>query len=78
MSKLKVAMAILQEFFHDGNMGLFNKGNNVGDLMDTVYNDDGLIIKICYQHSYFEVFGLSADEFRVLKRFYKRKGGLVL
>lgn len=39
--------------------------------MVTVYDDAGLTIDICYSYAYFEVFGLSDEDFAELKNFYK-------
>lgn len=38
--------------------------------MTTIYRGNELIINICYYYSYFEVFGLSKDEFNELEKFY--------
>ena len=38
--------------------------------MDALYDDGELRIDICYYYSYFEVFGLSHNDFVELKRFY--------
>lgn len=42
----------------------------VGDWMTNIYNDNGLAIDICYGYSYFEVFGLSDEEFNDLVKYY--------
>lgn len=39
--------------------------------MTTIYKDDELTIDICYDYSYFEVFGLSDTEFEELEDFYE-------
>lgn len=38
--------------------------------MSTIYDEDGLTIDVCYRYSYFEVFGLTDEEFEELKKFY--------
>ena len=38
--------------------------------MQSLYDDGELQIDICYHYSYFEVFGLSYEEFRELELFY--------
>lgn len=38
--------------------------------MSTIYDEDGLTIDVCYYYSYFEVFGLTDEEFEELKKFY--------
>lgn len=38
--------------------------------MENIYSSDGLAIDICYYYSYFEVFGLSEEEFNELRNYY--------
>lgn len=38
--------------------------------MTTIYADGDLIIDICYGYSYFEVFGLSEEDFEELRKYY--------
>ena len=42
----------------------------VGDPMGTIYKDDSIKVLGCYHYSYFEVFGLSRDDFDRLKDYY--------
>lgn len=65
------AKEIIQEHFSDGDCGIFNSRNIMGDRMTTLYCEDGLQVDICYYWAYFEVFGLEQDEWLALKRFYK-------
>lgn len=65
------AKEIIQEHFFDGNCGIFNSRNLVGDCMTTLYREDGLQIDICYGWAYFEVFGLKQDEWLALVKFYE-------
>lgn len=37
----------------------------------TLYEDDEITIDVCQFWSYFEVFGLTDEEFRELKGFYE-------
>ena len=71
MSRLEKAKEIIKENFSSFDCGLFNSRNLVGDDMATLYEEDGLQIDACYGWSYFEVFGLTDDEFGELKDFYK-------
>ena len=76
MRKVDIAKKIIKRYFANGDCGLFSTRNIVGDPMETIYDEDGLTIDICYQYSYFEVFGLSGKEFGELSNFYgslKRK-----
>ena len=70
MNKLEKAKEIIKESWELAKYGMFNSRNNTGDKMFTIYNQDGLVIDICYHYGYFEVFGLSGEEFRELREFY--------
>ena len=70
MDRLEKAKEIIKENFSSYDCGLFNSRNLVGDLMGTIYDKDGLTIDVCDGYSYFEVFGLTDEEFMELKRFY--------
>lgn len=81
------AKEIIKENFSSGDNGLYdgelralfrriryiNNPSFLGDprLMTTLYRGDELIIDICYSHRYFEVFGLTGEEFRELNEYYK-------
>lgn len=76
MRKVDIAKRIIKENFDCGDCGLFYTRNITGDDMETIYDKDGLTIDICYEWSYFEVFGLTVEEFKELSIFYgvlKRK-----
>lgn len=70
MDRLEKAKEIIKENFSLYDCGLFNTRNLVGDSMSTIYDEDGLTIDVCYRYSYFEVFGLTDEEFEELKKFY--------
>ena len=75
MNKLEKAKEIIKENIDDGRCGIYNTRNLIGDTMTNLfkeYKEDGLIIDICYNYSYFEVFGLTDDEFEELKKYYRR------
>lgn len=67
---LEKAKEIVKEYYSVANCGIFNNRNFVGDTMNTIYADNGLMIDICYSQKYFEVFGLSNAEFKELKTYY--------
>lgn len=69
-TNLETAKRVIEEHFKEANCGIFDCRNWVGDPMVTVYDDAGLTIDICYDWAYFEVFGLSDEDFAELKRFY--------
>lgn len=72
MNKLGKAKEIIRENFECGDCGLFSSRNTVGDPMVNLYDKDGLTVDICYSYSYFEVFGLSEDEFDELADYYSQ------
>ena len=70
MANLEKAKEIIREYYRIADCGIFNSRNIVGDVMKTIYEDEGLTIDVCYCYSYFEVFGLSDAEFEELARYY--------
>lgn len=72
MGKLDTAKRVIKENIDDARYGIFNTRNILGDPMDNIYHDDsGLRIDICYEYSYFEVFGLTEEEFTELSYYYE-------
>ena len=69
MNKLEIAKKLIAEHYADA--GIFNTENLVGDSMVTLYDSDGLVVNLCYEWAYFEVFGLTNDEFAKLREYYK-------
>lgn len=74
MGKLDIAKRIIEENFDDGDCGIFDTPNWIGDPMTTLYDKDGLRILICHPYLYFEVFGLTDEDYAELVEFYKRLG----
>ena len=50
--------------------GLFNTRNVVGDKMTNIYISENMQLDICYEYDYFEVFGLTDEEFKDLQNYY--------
>ena len=73
-TKLEKAKEIVKANYKDASYGIFETRNLVGDTIETLYNEDGLTIDICRGWEYLEVFGLEADDFAELKRFYNKLG----
>lgn len=69
-NNLEKAKEIVNTYYSSAAYGIFNSRNIVGDVMDTIYEGEGLVIDVCYGYSYFEVFGLSDVEFEELERYY--------
>lgn len=67
--------AVIQEHFEDGDCGIYDTPNIAGDWMDCIYQNENVKVLICYQWAYFEVFGLSNEEFKDLEKFYHKMRG---
>lgn len=76
MSRLETAKKIIKEHMDTVRWGIYDTRNILGDFMRTIFNEDGLIIDICDDWGYFEVFGLTSEEFLELKKFYESLGGI--
>ena len=58
------------EFLNNGEVKfaqVFNSRNTVNDYMKNVYFADGIMVDYCEDWDYIEVFGLTEDEFNLLK-----------
>ena len=71
MTKLEKAKEVIKDNYKYARCGIFDTRNIVGDDMSNIYEDEELTIDICYPYEYFEVFGLSKDEFNELAMFYE-------
>lgn len=71
MSNLEIAEKIIKDKIMYGRCGIFNTKNTVNDPMVNLYNKDGLKVDICYYWEYFEVFGLTSEEFNELLKYYE-------
>lgn len=70
MSNLEKAKEVVKTYYKYANRGIFDNRNIVGDETRTIYESKGLTIDICFNYSYFEVFGLSDAEFEELESYY--------
>lgn len=70
MSNLEKSKEVIKTNYMNARHGIFDSRNIVGDEMETIYEDEGLTIDICYYYEYFEVFGLSDEEFEELATYY--------
>lgn len=68
--KLDIAKQIIKEHYNEACYGIFASRNILNDPMSCIYDDGELCIDICYYWSYFEVFGLSNNDFTELQKFY--------
>jgi len=71
MNKLEIAKEVVRDNWERLDCGIFDTRNVVGDPMETIYeDDDGLVIDACWGYAYFEVFGLTDEEFEALRDYY--------
>lgn len=70
VAKIDKVKAIIREYFDNANCGIFDCRNITGDTMETIYEEDGVTVDICYGYMYFEVFGLSNEEFAEVEKYY--------
>ena len=70
MDKLQKAKEIIKKYYNEADCGIFNVRNYSDIMMANIYDSDDLAIDICYQYSYFEVFGLDEEQFDELRSFY--------
>ena len=64
MNKIDKLKIFLQENYP--NEQAFNTRNTAYDSMETVYNEDGIMVDYCYYYEYIEIFGLTDVEFEDL------------
>ena len=67
---LEIAKKIIKDNLSYAKSGIFNTLCLMPDEKECLYDDGGLRILICYDWSYFEVFGLSEKDFRILVDYY--------
>ena len=48
--------------------GIFSTANIVGDSIEVIYNNDGIVIGACLYWDYIEIFGLTDDEFKEVQK----------
>lgn len=66
------SIEILKENINVADCGIFFTRNLVGDIMENIYEDENVSCDICRFYSYFEIFGLKANEKDEFKRYYAK------
>ena len=62
---------IIKLFYNPEFKGvLYNLRNVVWDKMTNIYKSKNMQLDICYEYDYFEVFGLTDEEFKDLQNYY--------
>ena len=62
---------VIENNIEDALYGIFDCRNAVGDPMETIYDEAGVRIELCSKREYFEVFGLTNEEFSEVEYFYE-------
>lgn len=69
--EIETLKKIIKVFYKpDFKGGLFNTKNVTNDKMITIYKSNDIQLDICINYDYFEVFGLTENEFKELQNFY--------
>ena len=72
MTNLQKAKEVIKKHISSARCGIFDCRNLVGDEMTNIYEDGSITIDICYFWEYFEVFGLTREEFAELEKYYEK------
>ena len=70
ITKLDKAKKVIKQYYDEARCGIFNTRNLISDPMETLYEGSDIAVDICRPYEYFEVFGLSDEEFSELEKFY--------
>lgn len=62
---------VIKDNIEDALCGIFDCHNIVGDPMETIYDNGEVRIDLCRDWEYFEVFGLTNEEFSEVEYFYE-------
>ena len=62
---------VIENNIEDALGGIFDCRNTVVDPMETIYDEAGVRIERCREYEYFEVFGLTNEEFSEVESFYE-------
>ena len=69
-ARLDFVKKTIETHIDDALCGIYFTRNFVGDSMTHLDKLFGIDIEICYEYSYFEIFGLTDREEKTIKSFY--------
>ena len=69
-ARLDFVKNTIETHIDDASHGLFFTRNFAGDSMTHIDKQFGIDIEICYEYGYFEIFGLTDYEQKVIESFY--------
>jgi hypothetical protein len=72
MTTFEKVKRVIVDNFDQADAGLFFSRNTEGDSMSTLFEENEVIVDICYDYGYYEVFGLTESEKKELKDLYKK------
>ena len=64
---------VLKENILEGSCGIFDCRSWTPDLKYTLFNEDGVMVDICHEYNYFEILGLTDEEFKLVAEYYYHK-----
>lgn len=70
--ELEKVKKIIRENFVFGDCGIYNTRNIAGDSMSNIFTGKYFKIDLCFNYSYFEIFGTNENEFNELKEYYEK------
>ena len=73
--KVKKVKEVIKKHISDARCVIFSTRNIAGDCMHNIYDDGEVAIDICYFWEYFEVFGLTDEEFSEVEKYYEKLCG---
>lgn len=71
MSKLELAKKVIRKYYKKAMIGIFNEEHELPGEKVKIWQSRGLMIVICIEWEYFQVFGLS-EEFKILKDYHNQ------
>ena len=73
INKLDKAKEIITQYFNDGQCGIFDTYGTDIEPSSLLYDGDGLEILLNFYWEYFDIIGLSDEEFAELEEWYENK-----
>lgn len=70
--ELKKIKELIKEYYNLADCGIYNTRNVVGDELTTLYRGKYFTLDICFGYSYYEILGMTLEEFNKLEKYYNR------
>lgn len=71
--ELEKVKEIIRENFVFGDCGIYNTRNIIGDSMSNIFTRKYFEVDLCFNYSYFEIFGTTETEFNEILEFYENE-----